>query len=210
MRTSKIILTLLLCLALAPLLAAQGTSQDTGSIRGTVKDKDGVPLPGVAITVTSPSIMGSEAAVTNELGAFRLSLLRVGTYTLTAALQGFQAYKREDIRVGLAATVTLNIEMLPSAINEEVSVTAPSPTVDVKSSTTAKFFQGRPDPERAHRPEPGVDRHPGPGRRELAAASRAGRPPTRSTTSTGSTPTTPTTPRPAPTSTSTSWKKSRS
>ncbi len=141
MRTSKILLTLLLCLALTPLLAAQGTSQDTGTIRGTVKDKDGVPLPGVAITVTSASIMGSEATVTNELGVFRLSLLRVGTYTLTAALQGFQAYKREDVRVALAATVTLSIEMLPSAINEEVSVTAPSPVIDVKVSTTAKFFK---------------------------------------------------------------------
>ena len=141
MRTSKIILALLLCIALAPLLPAQGTLQDTGSIRGIVKDKDGAPLPGVSIEVKSPAMMGTQTAVTNEQGAFRLTLLRIGFYSLTANLPGFQAYKRDGLQVTLGGTINLNIDLQPAAIQEEVTVTAASPVVDVKSSTTEKLFR---------------------------------------------------------------------
>ncbi|MDP2916068.1 MAG: TonB-dependent receptor [Candidatus Aminicenantes bacterium] len=141
MRLLKAVFAVFLCFTLVPALLAQGTSQDTGAIRGIVKDKDGVFLPGVNILVTSPAIMGSQSAVTNEGGAFRLPLLRVGVYTLTASVQGFKTYKREAIRVALAGTVTLNIELLQASIEEEVTVTASSPVVDVKSSQTSKYFK---------------------------------------------------------------------
>jgi hypothetical protein len=119
---------------------AQGSSQDTGTLRGAVKDNQGNPLPGVNITATSPALMGTATAVTNEIGNFRIPLLRVGTYAITAELQGFQTVKRENIILGLADTVTLTIEMTPAKIEEQVTVTAPSPTVDVKSSAVAKSF----------------------------------------------------------------------
>ena len=141
MKLYKTLLVIVLCLALVPALFAQGTTQDTGTIRGTIKDTEGSTLPGVTITVTSPAIMGTQTAVTNETGAFRLSLLRVGVYSLTAALQGFQTIKRENIYVGLNATVTLNIELTPTKIEEQVTVIAASPVVDVKSSTVAKYFR---------------------------------------------------------------------
>ncbi|MDH7514212.1 MAG: carboxypeptidase-like regulatory domain-containing protein, partial [Clostridiales bacterium] len=139
--SARILAAFVFCLFLVSSAGAQGTSQDTGTIRGIIKDAEGSPLPGVNVTVTSPSIMKSETAVTNESGVFRLPLLRVGTYTLTAELQGFKIYKRENIYVGLNATVTLTIEMEQSAIAEEVTVLAASPVVDVKSSTVAKYFK---------------------------------------------------------------------
>ena len=141
MKLYKMLLVTVLCVALVSALFAQGTTQDTGTIRGTIKDTEGSTLPGVTITVTSPAIMGTQTAVTNETGAFRLSLLRVGVYSLTAALQGFQTIKRENIYVGLNATVTLNIELTPTKIEEQVTVVAASPVVDVKSSTVAKYFR---------------------------------------------------------------------
>ena len=50
-------------------------------------------------------------------------------------------YKRENIYVGLDATVTLNIVLEQAAIAEEVTVTAASPVVDVKTSTQVKYFK---------------------------------------------------------------------
>jgi outer membrane receptor protein involved in Fe transport len=141
MKYSKILLSIIMCLALVSALSAQGTTQDTGTIRGTINDNEGNPLPGVTITVTGPAIMGTQTAISNESGAFRLPLLRVGTYTLTAELQGFKTVKRENIYVGLAATVTLNFAMEQAAIAEEVTVVAASPVVDVKSSTTANYYK---------------------------------------------------------------------
>lgn len=127
----------MLCLLLVSLANAQGTSLDTGTIRGIIRDAEGNPLPGVNITVSGPAIMKTETAVTNQNGEFRIPLLRVGTYTLTAELPGFKIYKQENVYVGLNATVTLNIALEQSTIAEEVTVTAAAPTVDVKSSTSA-------------------------------------------------------------------------
>jgi len=141
MKYSKILVVTLLCFALVPALSAQGTTQDTGSIRGTVKDNQGSPLPGVTVTVTSPAIMSSQSAQTNESGFFRLPLLRVGTYALTAELQGFKSLRRENIYVGLSATVSLNFTLEQAAIAEQITVTAASPVVDVKTSSTQKYFQ---------------------------------------------------------------------
>ncbi|MHB8093382.1 MAG: TonB-dependent receptor [Candidatus Aminicenantales bacterium] len=141
MRTSKVFLTILFSLILVSSLAAQGTLQDTGSIRGTVKDAEGNALPGVTITVTSPALMNSESVVTGVDGGFRISLLRIGSYTLTAELQGFQVAKREGLQVGVGATVTLNITMEQAALAEEISVTATAPVVDVKSSAMANSFK---------------------------------------------------------------------
>ena len=61
MKFYKMLLVIFLCFALVPALFAQGTTQDTGLIRGTIKDAQGSPIPGVTITVTSPSIMKSQS-----------------------------------------------------------------------------------------------------------------------------------------------------
>ncbi|MDH5384051.1 MAG: TonB-dependent receptor [Candidatus Aminicenantes bacterium] len=140
MKEQKIFLVVLLCLALVSSLNAQATTREASTIRGVVTDNEGVPLPGVTVTVTGPALMGSRSGVTNDQGAFRIPLLPVGTYTLTAELTGFQTLRRENIEVRLATTVTLNFELNPATIEEEVTVTAASPLVDIKASSVAKYF----------------------------------------------------------------------
>jgi len=68
--SSGILVGFMLCLFLVSLANAQGTSLDTGTIRGIVRDGEGTPLPGVNITVSSPAIMKSETAVTNQNANF--------------------------------------------------------------------------------------------------------------------------------------------
>ncbi|MGQ9472004.1 MAG: carboxypeptidase regulatory-like domain-containing protein [Candidatus Aminicenantales bacterium] len=137
----RMLLLLTSILFLSSLLAAQGTSKDTGTIRGFVKDNEGNPLPGVNIVASGPAIMGTRSTVTNEEGAFRLPLLPVGVYSLTAELQGFQRIKRENIEVTLAGTITLTIEMMPAKVEEEAVVTAASPLIDVKTSAVAQVYK---------------------------------------------------------------------
>lgn len=137
----KIGLILLSIFFLSSFLAGQGTTKDTGAIRGFVKDNEGNPLPGVNIVISGPAIMGTRTATTNEEGAFRVPLLPVGVYSVTAELQGFQKIKRENIEVTLGGTITLTIEMVPAKVEEEVVVTAASPVVDVKTSSVANVFK---------------------------------------------------------------------
>lgn len=132
MNTRRFLLSVLLCLAVLSALQAQVIQ--TGAIRGVVNDDEGKPVPGVSVVLTSPALLGSESSVTNESGAFRISFLPPGTYTIVAQLDGFQTVKREQIIVRVGMTVTINLQMAMADINEVITVSATSPPVDVVST----------------------------------------------------------------------------
>ena len=112
-------------------------SRETGAIRGVVTDEQNVPLPGVSITLSGPSIMGTRTVVTDAEGAFRFPALPPGVYQLKAELQGFGTTVRENLRVTTTVTLTADMQLKPAALEEEVTVVAQAPTVDVKSTETA-------------------------------------------------------------------------
>ena len=131
MKFSKILFTVILCFTMVAIVHAQ---TQTGSIRGTVVDPDGNPLPGVIITTASPQMQGALSYTSSGTGEFRAPSLPPGTYSITAQLQGFKTLISEGIivRVGMAVEVELKMEL--SAIDEQVTVRATSPVVDMQTS----------------------------------------------------------------------------
>ncbi len=122
-------------LVLAPVAFSQ--SKETGAVRGVVADEQGAPLPGVNVTLSGVNLMGVRTFVTDANGEYRFPALPPGEYSLRAELNGFGTVVREKIRVNTTATLTLDIQLKPATVSEEVTVTAQSPTVDVKSTETA-------------------------------------------------------------------------
>jgi hypothetical protein len=129
MKSKNVVFILFLFLLMGASINAQVTQ--TGAIRGVITDKQGGPLPGVNVILTSPSLLGSMSAVTNESGEFRFLYLPPGVYTVVASLQGFQTVKREGVVVRVGMTVTINLEMPEESLEHEITVVAASPTVDV-------------------------------------------------------------------------------
>lgn len=110
----------------------------TGKVIGKVTDDEGSPLPGVTVEADSPKLVGKSSTITDAEGVFRLFSLPSGTYTLTFTLQGFQTIVREDIFLQIEQTITVNIKMNPSTIEEEITVVGESPIIDVKSTVKGK------------------------------------------------------------------------
>ncbi|MBN2207517.1 MAG: TonB-dependent receptor, partial [Candidatus Aminicenantes bacterium] len=135
MRAKAFIGLLALLVIFAPVAFTQ--SRDTGAITGRVADEEGNGLPGVNLTLTSPNLMGARATVSDAAGVFRFPALPPGDFVLKAEIQGFSTVVRENIRVTTTTTLTIDMVMRPSAVSEEVTVVAQSPTVDVKSTETA-------------------------------------------------------------------------
>ncbi len=126
---------LAIVLVFAPIAFSQ--SKQTGAIRGVVSDEQGSPLPGVNVTLSGENLMGLRTFVTDANGEYRFPALPPGEYQVRAQLTGFGTVLREKIRVNTTVTLTLDVQMKPSTVSEEVTVTAKSPTVDVKSTETA-------------------------------------------------------------------------
>jgi len=124
---------LALSLALPPLLYAQ--AQTTSTLMGTVTDSTGAVIPGATVSITSPSLIGgTHSTVTDSQGIYRFPSLQPGVYTLTAELQGFRTVTRDNIRVQLGSTVTMDVDLPQVTATETVIVSGRPSMVDVTSS----------------------------------------------------------------------------
>ncbi len=122
-------------LAIALLVTSVFAQVPTGKITGKAADKDGGPLPGVSVVADSPKLVGTATAVSDEQGVYRLFSLPAGTYSIRFTLPGFKTTTRREIILQTEQTLTLNITLEQSALNEEVTVVGQSPLIDVKSTT---------------------------------------------------------------------------
>lgn len=114
---------------------AQRTTQ-TGTLNGTVSDDEGVPLPGVTVTASSPSLMLPQVStVTDTKGFFRLPQLPTGYYKIVFELDNFSTMIREKLKINLGSVTSLDIEMKPSTIEETILVIGRGPTVDKQSTS---------------------------------------------------------------------------
>jgi hypothetical protein len=135
-------LVFIVCFAFMTVALVRAQSVNQGKIMGTVTDDKGEALPGVAVEITGPSLMGKKATVTSAKGAFVFLALPPGGYTLTASLPGFKKVVRENVILPAGETVNLTLDLPTGTIEEMVTVTGASPVVDVKTSTTdAKINQ---------------------------------------------------------------------
>ncbi len=108
----------------------------TGSIRGTVTMEDGGPIPGVSVTISSPSlVIGKMTTVTNDDGQYRFSNLPPGKYDLTFEMQGLTTIARKNIVISANVTTTVDVQMRIEKIEEEVTVVGQSPALDLQSVT---------------------------------------------------------------------------
>jgi carboxypeptidase family protein/TonB-dependent receptor-like protein len=112
----------LLAASLAIAGAAHGQGVQSGVLTGTVASSDGVGLPGVNVTATSPTLIGARDAVTGANGDFILRGLPPGTYALSFEMEGMKTVER-SVTVALGGTSRADATMEPTAAAETITVT---------------------------------------------------------------------------------------
>ena len=112
--------------------------QQTGSISGRAEDTSGATLPGVTVSITSDNLIGgARTAVTDESGTYRFTLLPGGKYTVKFELAGFGTLNIEGVNLNAGGAATVNGKLDLATIQETVTVTSQSPTIDLESSKVA-------------------------------------------------------------------------
>lgn len=118
---------------LAMCLPAAAAAQST--FTGVVRDTSGAVLPGVTVEASSPVLIeGSRTDVTGAGGQYRLIDLRPGVYTVTFSLPGFKQVRQEKVELRADFIGTLNATLEVGTLEEAITVTGTSPTVDVSSN----------------------------------------------------------------------------
>jgi outer membrane receptor protein involved in Fe transport len=113
--------------ALLLLLSASAFAQgeQSGALRGRVASADGLALPGVTITVESPSLQGLRSAVSDVNGVYSIPGLPPGDYVVRFELSGFAAAQRK-VSVPLGSPLVLDRTLGLEVVKEVVDVKAPA------------------------------------------------------------------------------------
>ena len=130
-------------LAASGSLLAQGT---TNALSGRV-EHGGQELPGVTVTVSSPSLQGVRVTSTDINGNYNIQAIPPGDYTVSFEMDGMAPIVR-TVRVALAKTERVNADMQLSAVTSSITVTAAAPavieTTEIQSNYTEDVVEQLP------------------------------------------------------------------
>ena len=128
---------------------AAAFAQSGGTISGTISDVDGMAVPNAPVQVTNKSTSQVLKATSSQMGAYTLSQLPPGTYDLTVAVLGFNAYAQQNVTVGTAQTLHLDIRLVEYQFGTlgdgrefRTDLLSPHPT---PSGPTPRTQNGKPD-----------------------------------------------------------------
>jgi hypothetical protein len=113
---------------------AWAQSATSGSVRGIVKDKATHDAAvGATIVATSPARVGEQVVITDENGAYFISSLPPGTYTLTIFYEN-RVFSRPNVLVQVGKEAVVNILVNPKAGKRN----AGSEVIEIRGSADAR------------------------------------------------------------------------
>jgi outer membrane receptor protein involved in Fe transport len=115
---------------------AEAQSSTTGAIQGQVSDAaSGEHLAGVTIVATSPVLQGSQTAISDEHGFYKITELPPGSYLITFYYNQ-ATIERSGVNVGVNKTTAV-FQAIKEALTggEIVKITDTAPTIDPTSTT---------------------------------------------------------------------------
>ncbi len=128
-----------LSLAATSLVAQQGSAE----LRGRVSDEQGAALPGATVVIKHQESGIYRQANTTTDGSYYMAGVTPGPYELTVELTGFKRVSRRDVRLEVGKTTTIDLALQVGGLQEELTVTAESPIVDITSKEVGGHITDR-------------------------------------------------------------------
>jgi hypothetical protein len=94
------------------LCIAPAFAQSSGTITGTIHDVDGTVVAKAPIQVANKGSNLILKTISSQTGAYTFAQLPPGTYELTVAATGFNAYLQPNVTIAPAQTLRLDVELV--------------------------------------------------------------------------------------------------
>jgi hypothetical protein len=122
-------------LVVAP--AALSAQNGTASITGTVSDTAGSVVPNADVTVVETQTGARHEVKSNSSGAYTITLLPVGLYSVTARKQGFKVAEHENVGLNITDVVRVDLTLDVGAQSETVTVSASNVVLNTENAEAA-------------------------------------------------------------------------
>lgn len=134
-------LLLILAFVIAPAVWAQ-TEITTGVIQGIVVDEAGSSVAGATVEIRNVGTNSGKTLTTDSDGRFIGLQLSPGQYTVTVSKRGFATLIQQDFPLNVGQTISLNLKMKVSQVEERITVTA-TPTIDIVKTESSSTLNER-------------------------------------------------------------------
>jgi hypothetical protein len=136
--------TLVGCAILVTIASGRAFAQTAdASMLIEVRDTTNAPIPDVVIFVINETNGMTRRGKTTAQGTLAVDRLRTGSYTITAARDGFKAEALQNIRLLTSVKAIVPITLTPGPHEEQVVVTADGTTLRTGNATVGDVFDSQ-------------------------------------------------------------------
>src|ERR1039458_8264936 len=107
-----------------------------GRITGTVRDAQGLVVPGATVKVSNPTTGQERTVTTDDSGKFNFPELALGTFRLTVTKDGFRTTVVTDITTLEGVVNNLNPALAVGSVSSQVEVTSAPPLVQTETDSS--------------------------------------------------------------------------
>ena len=134
------IISLFVCLSMATTAWAQ---DPVGNIEGLISDQSGAPLSGAHIAAKNLDTAFTKETLTGQNGLFRITLLPIGRYSITASAPSFTTVVQEPVTLNISQTLRIDLQLDVATVKSTVTVVTDAPMVDTSTNTLGAVVTGR-------------------------------------------------------------------
>jgi hypothetical protein len=126
---------LLLCFMFTLVTSQQTQAQfDTATVLGSVRDASGAVVPNAAVKLKNIET-GIEAATTSDSdGNYQFLNVKIGTYQISAEMQGFARAVADNVQVTVNARQRVDLALRAGQVTETVVISDTAPLLETESS----------------------------------------------------------------------------
>ncbi len=119
---------------------------ESGRVVGTIRDSSGAVVAGASVTVTETATNVAHRVQTESDGAYVVTELKPGAYTVAVEREGFQKAIQAPFKLDVNQVVRVDITLVLGAVTQQIEVSAAEPLVETQTSSIGQVI----DEERVH------------------------------------------------------------
>jgi len=137
-KSTVVVLLLLVGLLVPANVMAQ---VDMGSISGIVRDPSGAGIPNAKVVLTNEDTNITVSTMTGSEGQYTFSPVKIGRYSVSASVTGFQTVQQRNVTVDVQQKVNLDISLVLGKATETVVVNAAPPLMQTLDASVGQVVQ---------------------------------------------------------------------
>ncbi|MGB6829923.1 MAG: carboxypeptidase regulatory-like domain-containing protein [Terracidiphilus sp.] len=138
-----LVLAVIFLILLSGSIYGHAQSTTSSQVNGTVTDSTGALVIGASVTVTNSATGVAYHAVTDNLGAYHVTDLLPGTYTMVVTKNGFETQHIKGITLIVGQLFQQNIALAVGQTEQTVSVSAAALLLNTESSHDQQLIESQ-------------------------------------------------------------------